>query len=224
MSDLVVKNTFKVGQKLTGLAAKKAAMAEATGIPIPKSPHEMEHRIGIVFDDSGSMSREQITDCHEGIEEFLRSCAPNSTAVTIYPMNAPKLDLTTNLPALAILVRSISASGGTPLVETATRMIEENPITRAIVFSDGMPRTTSGNIYDALIQAGVVIDTVYIPASNFIEIAAAAFMRKLAADTDGIYLQFERGKSNFRTAFKYLSPGLRYMLADRSFVDKLEGK
>jgi hypothetical protein len=220
-NEIVTSTTFKVGQKLTGLAARKAA-AIANGATIIKSPQEMEHRIGIVFDDSGSMSPAQISDCHEGIEEFLRSCGKDNTAITIYPMNAAKLDLTTNLPAIALLQRSIRATGGTPLVQTAERMLKENPITRAIIFSDGAPNTRDT---DKLVAAGVCIDTVYIPSGPVYEgDAAASFMKKLAADTDGIYLQFERGKSNFRTAFKYLSPGLRYMLTDRAFVDKLEGK
>lgn len=228
----VKKPPFKFTPKPTGLAARKALAQEqskASGIPVEKQPHEMEHRIGIVFDDSGSMAGQPIKDAHEGIEEFLRSCEKDKTAVAIYPLNAAKLDLSSNLPAVAIMVKSIKDSGGTPLVGKTKQMLYEQPLTRAIVFSDGSPtdyyddsRNPCKN-YLLVVEKGIPVDTVYIPDGSC-DLRASAFMKKLAEDSGGIYLQLERGKSNFRTAFKYLSPGLRYMLADKSFVAKLEGK
>lgn len=208
----------KSGRILTGLAARKAAALEQSGELEVISPTQMEHRIGIVFDDSGSMGREAIADAHEGVEEFLRSCEKDKTAVAVYPMNAEKLLLCSNLPAVAIMVKQIRASGGTPLIATAARMLKENNLTRAIVFSDGMPDTRTG--YESLLKYKIPIDTVYISNGNF----ENEFLRQLAADTGGIYLHFQRGLSNFRTAFKYLSPGLRYMLADKSFADKIQGR
>jgi hypothetical protein len=207
----------KSGRILTGLAARKAAALEQSGEPEVISPTQMEYRIGIVFDDSGSMGR-TIADAHEGCEEFLRSCEKDKTAVAVYPMNAEKLLLCSNLPAVAIMVKQIRASGNTPLIATAARMLKENNLTRAIVFSDGMPDTRSG--YGSLLKYKIPIDTVYI-ADGACE---NEFLRQLAADTGGIYLHFQRGLSNFRTAFKYLSPGLRYMLADKSFTDKIQGR
>lgn len=222
-NDLAVnKPKFVPGRTLTGLAARKAAAALSKEELIEIPATEMKHRIGIVFDDSGSMSPEQIKDAHDGIEEFLRSCTKDETSVAIYPMNKSGLPLCKNLPAVAIFAKGIYSSGGTPLIKKTKEMFAHNNLTRAIVFSDGLPDTENG--LEELISYGIPIDTVYIPSRGNVIDQAVSFMRKLAESTGGIYLQFERGKSNFRTSFKYLSPGLRYMLADKSFVQKLEGR
>lgn len=229
-NELAVKQApFKIGQKLTGLAAKKASAETAQNLSLSEEekaallddPTKAEHRIGIVFDDSGSMSAEQIADAKEGCEEFLRSCVSETTAVCCYPMNATGFKLTKNLPAMGMLIKNmIPVYGGTPLVAVTEKMLSENSVNRAIVFSDGQPNSIN---IDCLLRREVKIDTVYI-SSGYLDRVAIEFLKNLAEKTGGIYLQFERGKSNFRTAFKYLSPGLRHMLADKSFVAKLEGR
>lgn len=229
-NELAVKQApFKIGQKLTGLAAKKAAaesaqtstLTEEEKAALLDDPSKCKDRIGIVFDDSGSMSPEQLTDAKEGCEEFLRSCAAGTTAVSCYPMNIVGFKLTKNLPALGLCIKNMTPGlGGTPLVATTKKIMEENSLSRVIVFSDGQPNSSA---IDNIINKDIPIDTVYIP-NGYVDQVAASFMKNLAEKTGGIYLQFERGKSNFRTAFKYLSPGLRHMLADKSFVAKLEGR
>lgn len=222
--DLTNKPKFRPGT-LTGLAAKKAAIATELarvepGKPAELDPNTMKDRIGIVFDDSGSMHGVRITDAIEGTEEFLRSCAKDQTSIAIYPMNAAPLQLNSNLPAVAIYVKGISPSGSTPLLQTLQKMQRANNLTRCIVFSDGSPSDGRFASYELL--TGIPVDTVSIDC--LIDSDADRFMATLAERTGGIYLRFERGKSNFRTAFKYLSPGLRYMLADKSFKEKVEGK
>jgi len=207
------------GRILTGLAARKAQLASELGLPQELKPGQMEHRIGIVFDDSGSMRSDMIEDAHVGCEEFLRYCEPNKTAVCVYPMNADVLSLSTNLPALAMLINGIRATGGTPLIQKLSKMLRENKLTRAIVFSDGQPQSYTQAEYDFCVKSKIPVDTVFIGSGY-----GSEFMRKLAYDCNGIFLQFERGKSNFRTAFKYLSPGLRYMLAEKSFKDQIQGR
>jgi len=224
-----VKPPFRVGTQLTGLAAKKAAALEAAkaagqNIPVVIAPEDMPNRIGIVFDDSGSMQHEQIKDAHEGVEEFLRSCIKDQTAVAMFPMNREGLPLCSNLPAVAIFTKGIHATGGTPMLRTINKMLKSNNLSRVIVFSDGSPIDNTDENYAKVIEFKRPVDTVYIPLSGQVDFRAETFMKKLAEDTGGIYLQLERGKSNFRTAFKYLSPGLRHMLADKSFVAKLEGR
>jgi len=212
------------GRILTGLAARKAKVAALAPVgAVNRSPSEAEHRIGIIFDDSGSMRTAQIADAHAGCEDFLRSCEKDKTSVAIYPLNATKMMLCSNLPALAILVKEVRATGGTPLVQKLNEMLRENNLTRAIVFSDGSPQSYSPDEYTRVLSMHIPVDTVYI-SDMYSDSTAERFMLKLAADTDGIYLHFERGKSNFRDCFKYLSPGLRYMLADKSFADKIQGK
>lgn len=225
MSNEITKHQpFIPGRKLTGLAARKAAAIEVSGQPAPIEPADMKNRIGIIFDDSSSMGHTQIQDAIAGTEEFLRSCTPNETSVAIKPLNKEGLRLNSNLPAVAIYVKGLYASGGTPLVSSLANMLAENKLTRAIVFSDGEPQAYPESLYGTVLEYKIPVDTVYIPSTYGVEEKAEAFMKKLAADTGGIYLRFQQGKSNFRTAFKYLSPGLRHMLADKSFVAKLEGR
>src|SRR5271155_3429142 len=83
------RGIFRPGT-LTGLAAKKAALAQAQLAlkPEERSPSAMEHRIGIVFDESGSMRAPQLAMAKEGVEEFLRSCERDKTAVAVYPLSA----------------------------------------------------------------------------------------------------------------------------------------
>lgn len=215
--------SVRPGVKLTGLAARKAAANALSAEKRELTPNDMPHRIGIVFDDSGSMGIEQSRDAKEGCEEFLRSCTKDQTAVAVYPMTDPALPLCMNLPAVAIMVKQIYGGGVTPLVQTLAKMLKHNSLTRAIVFSDGAPNGFQPELYEQVLSYKIPIDTIYIPDS-YSDPRAEAFMQKLAENSSGIYLKFERGKSNFATAFKYLSPGLRYMLADKSFVASLEGR
>lgn len=214
---------WRLGQ-LTGLAARKAKeqeLAKANAAARKEiRVEDCKDRIGIVFDDSGSMRGETIKNAILGTEEFLRSCTPNQTAVAVYPMNAPGINLTTNLPAAALFVKRIRDSGGTPLLQTLKKMREANPsLTRAIVFSDGVPDDRQFEAYGIHKEWGLVVDTV------FIGLYAEGFLKSLAKITGGIFLKFDPSKSNFATAFKYLSPGLRALLTDGSGLkEKLEGK
>lgn len=210
---------------VSGLAARKAAAAQANqlaNIVIPKTAEEMENRIGIVFDESGSMAR-ALQTAKDGCVEFLRSCTKDQTAVCVYPLSGEPLELSGNLPAISLLVGNIHIGGSTPLVRTLRRMLNSNRLTRAIAFSDGKPDGYSEGDYAEIIACKIPVDTVYIQTGVYSE-AAKEFMQKLAADTGGIFLEFKEGQSNFATAFKYLSPGLRYMLADKSFVASIEGR
>ena len=102
-------------------------------------------------------------------------------------------------------------------------MLRGNKLTRAIVFSDGSPDSSyTDNVVATCRENKIPVDTVFIGNAN--DTIALNFMKKLAEDTGGIFMHFDPAKSNFRTAFKYLSPGFRAMLADKSFADKLQGK
>jgi hypothetical protein len=230
------KKPFRPGSQPIGIAARKAAAAKALAenkqeeVTIP--PGECPDRIGIVMDDSGSMSGDPIKDAHKGIEEFLRSCRKNQTAVAVYPMNASPLKLSSELPAIAQLVQSIRATGGTPAVETLGRLIDNEPITRAIMFSDGsfnMHNWESGDtnytLFNQLIrkkcnEKELIVDTVYIGPSA--EDSGAINLKKIAEDTGGIFMHFVPGKCSFASAFKYLTSGNRLMLMDKSFKEKVE--
>lgn len=220
------KPPFRPGFKppLSGLAAKKAAAAtelansRATKTFEELTANDMEHRIGIVFDNSGSM-HDQIADAKAGCEEFLRSCVKDKTSVALYPFNA-EYPLMKNLPACAVLISRFKAECGTPLIQTLKRMFEQNNLTRAIAFSDGAFGIDTSQ-YEYIVGRGIPVDTVFIGADY--DVTAIKQMEKLAKDTDGIFLHFKKGASNFRTSFKYLAPVNRHMLADKSFVEKIGG-
>lgn len=226
------KPTFKIKQ--VGLAARKAALAEKqkeTGIePIELKVEDATHRIGIIFDDSGSMMGSKITDAHGGTEEFLRCCDPRNTAVAVYPMNTDyhtAIVLSTKLYNIAQGIKTFEAVGSTPLFETTGKMLKAENLTRGIIFSDGSPNWADESLKDEVIEQAiskkVPLDTVFIGSEH--DTRAVTLMKEIAERTGGVFIILDPSKSNFRTAFKYLSPGYRAMLADKSFVDKLqEGK
>jgi Mg-chelatase subunit ChlD len=224
---------FKIG-KPVGIAARKQAAALVKGTPTEQDtvnlpPAEAKNRIGIVFDDSGSMYGNKITDAHAGVEEFIRNCDPKDTALAVYPMNAAsgatQYRLSRRLYEIAQGVKTYSPTGGTPLFETMELLLRSEALTRGIVFSDGEPnyndrdKFKESSISEA-IERKIPIDTVFIGSKD--STTAIATMQEIAERTGGVFLIFEPGKANFRTAFKYLSPGFRAMLADKSFVEKVE--
>jgi len=226
----IKKPPFRMG--VVGLAAKKAAAAAKAAEEKPVDqrtvpllpPAEMPDRIGIVMDDSGSMGSTKMRDAHSGIEEFMRCCKPTTTAVAVYPMNRGAINLNTKLPETAIMVANIHATGSTPLLETLDKMIEAEPLTRAIVFSDGSPNNeyTFNEVVAKCVAKEIPVDTVYIADTNYENTMAENFMRRLAEATGGIFMKFEAGKSTFKNSFKYLSPGMRAMLMDDNFKARVE--
>jgi len=222
----------KPGTALVGIAARKAAAEAARAAQLALSGTQevkpvitvsnaldCTDRIGIVFDDSGSMGGNKILNAHKGVEEFLRNCKPNQTAVCVYPMNMPPITLDAKLPSVALAVHEIAATGRTPLHNTALSMLRNEKLTRAIVFSDGNP-TDDG--FETLVtlakEQKIPIDTVLI--GNW----GMEYMKNLAEATGGIFLHFDPAKTNFATNFKYLTPGYRAMLRDSNFKAKVEGK
>jgi Mg-chelatase subunit ChlD len=238
---------FKFTIKKTGLAAaleaeEKAKREAAALLPPPEKkltnsqqkrkekgfvePEHAKDRIGIIFDDSGSMSGQRIKDAQVGTIEFLRYCTVNQVAVAVYPMNKEPIELDTNLPELAALVGCIRATGSTPMFETLEKAQKaEIQLTRLIIFSDGRPdsETDKENCINRAIEAKTPIDTVFISTMYMGEyVEGGEILKEIADRTGGYFLVFDRNKVNFGTAFKYLSPGLRYQLAAESFRTSVE--
>lgn len=206
-------------------------------VPVEQAIEKVE----IIFDNSGSMSGDKIVNAKEGVTEFMKSCKPNETAVRISPINDESLTMTTNLPVLADQLKNLHAKGGTPLYSTINRALNrrEYRATRLIAFSDGeadeWARTTKNEYRNgmeseghrqtvkAAKEAGIVIDTCYIAnGEGWNEEQAEQTMQRLAEDTGGIFLKFEKGKCDFRRGFKYLTKGNRLFLMDNNFKAKLE--
>lgn len=225
---------------LSGLAAKKAAfsssapLAESKPAPkTPSSPKEAIDRIGIIFDDSASMiANNKLEDAKEGVVEFLRSCNPETTAVGVYTLNYKGLPLSIDLPSLALQVKDLRAIGSTPILSKLRAMLGCK-LSRVVLFSDGEPTDiryeyasyVNRDVKDLCIQykeKKLVIDTVYIVDLHHPNMEARNFLIYLAEATGGVFLEFEAGKSSFRNSFKYLAPAYRALLADKSFVDKIQ--
>jgi Mg-chelatase subunit ChlD len=231
---------FKFKPKVTGLAAqlnqaKPDALIAKTNsteqkkeLPIFAEASLASERIRIIFDDSGSMSGEKIKDARDGCVEFMRNCKPNEVACAVHLMNQQlqtKLTdlslLTTNLPALSILISQIQAPGETPLFRTLHRAEQSEPkATRFVVFSDGCPSYTDEENYKEqsialAIEMKTPVDTVLIAHSRMnADYKEYQLLKELADRTGGYFLVFDRNKVNFKEAFKYLAPNLRGTLSD----------
>ena len=222
-----IKSTVGLAARLKANSASTVAEGAELKAPEAKpltylsvADPAIKDRLGIVFDDSGSMSGSKLKDAQDGVIDFLRNCIPNQTAVALYPMNVMCYALETNLPYLAGKTLEIEATGSTPLVATAIKMLTVNTnLTRAIIFSDGQPdRPDTAALVSMCKERKLSIDTVYI-GPDFE--SAIAFMRKLAEDTGGTFIHLKPGVS-MRSTFKYLAPAYRGMLADKSFVENLQ--
>lgn len=203
-----------------GLGAKRRAVAARLA---DVKPEECPNRLGIVFDDSGSMSGQPMTDAHSAVTNFLSTCSAFETSVAVYPMNAESKPLTNNYALVTMYVNGIQATGGTPLYSTLSEMLESEKLTRAIVFSDGKPNNGDSYLHrDEVISISkgreVPVDTVFIGLKGS---TGYKELEQLAKDTGGIFVWFEDSTSLSRS-LKYLSPGLRGLLSNPDVKARIE--
>lgn len=220
----LAKKTSLFAGKKVGLAAK----VEEARKNIPP-PNEMANRIGLVFDDSGSMCGEPLAKAKEAVDAFIKSCNPFDTAVALYLLGADQNNrgLTNDLVILNMYVQGLDCPNGTPLFGSMDKLINKEPITRAVVFSDGSP-TDGGKEYpqskavlDQYKQKGIIADTVFIGHPT--DTHSIETMKWIAEYTGGIFLLF-KDASTFAKNFKYLAPKFRAMLSDKSFVEEITKK
>lgn len=199
--------------------------------PVYNSAELAKDKLRIIFDDSGSMNGQKIKDAIDGCIEFMRNCPVNETACAIHVMN-PNYQpgstdltlLTTNLPALSILIQKIKDTGSTPLGETLKQAQASTPkATRYVVFSDGAPNGSYQELKEEIINKAIKektpIDCVLIFESGWQNIEVERYneyktLKELADRTGGYFLVFDRSKVDFKSAFKYLAPSLRGKLSD----------
>lgn len=205
--------------KKYGIAAQREqAMAELKSI----NPLECTNRLGIIFDDSISMAGQKIKDARMGITNFLSSCKPQETSIALYPLESSSKTLTIDYNTLNVYVSCLTTIGGTPLYEAIKRCQNNEKLTRNVVFSDGEPNPDDIYHKDDVIQYArenkVPIDTVFIGdklSRGYKE------LEQLAELTGGIFVHFE-DSAQLNRNLKYLSPGLRGLLADPSIKNKVE--
>jgi Mg-chelatase subunit ChlD len=214
--------------KKYGIGAKREA---AKKILDELDPQAMNNKLAIIFDDSGSMGGQKIKDAHAGVRGFSTQCIPTETSLAVYPLNAEPKPLTCNYDLLNILVSSIQATGGTPLYgRTQLALSSADKYDRLILFSDGDPtdsRTGYGDEYTVdqhevtikiAVEKKIPLDTVYIGIEGT---TGYDVMKDLADRTGGIFIHF-KDASSLASGLKYLSPGLRGLLANPEIKAKIE--
>lgn len=233
-----IQQTHQLGFKKVGLAAKLHE-AQKAGIDINAvvDVSKLEHRIGIVFDDSGSMSMSAIQNAQKGVEAFCQVCSPINTAIALYPLNLEPRSLTNNMGLIIVTANTYKSSGGTPANRVLQAMIEKEPITRAVVFTDGgftdnhvyyekdelLPEKFQGrsNLYKTATlykDKNVPIDTIYIGIGDHSD------MQLLSEYTGGLYVKFE-DMEQLKKGLKYLAPTFRAMLTSgQQIKDKIKGE
>jgi hypothetical protein len=186
----------------------------------------------------------KIIDAREGIIEFMRECIPNETAVKVHPLNAGQegdsysvnriLGYSTNLPSHALEVAKLIAAGGTPLYQAIEQNMPQDGIQpersiwphRMIVFSDGEPDGLDNGLDRVIARAKtskITLDTCFIADAGYSqESAPYRIMKRMAEETGGIFIVFERGKCSFKHGFKYFAKTKRLLLTDASFKSALE--
>lgn len=220
-TDTSLASPIKIQTKKVGLAARRAE-AISTVVDADKMPN----RIGIIFDDSGSMGGDKIDQAKKATKSFLQVCNPNDTAVTLHGFSPHRrYKLNTDFPSVALLAEQFEADQGTPLHTSMANMLASEPITRAVVFSDGCPTDMEGRVVTDFVEKGVPVDTIYVkeasPYQGHYEDRGREILKSIAERTGGIFMEFKDGAS-FAKAFKYLAPAFRAMLESAEFRDKLQ--
>jgi len=225
----------KLGMGISG--ARRAAQAKLAEI----KPEECPHRLGLEFDDSGSMSGQPLRDAITAVQNFLTSCSPLETSVAVYPMNKEPKALTNDYNLINLFVGSFRDAelGGTPLYATLINMLKDGQITRGIIFSDGEPtdgrkrysawddeeetmkvdpETPKDKAIKSAKEKKIPVDTVFI---GYKDSNGYKEMQWIAEQTGGIFVHFTDSAS-LSKSLKYLSPGLRGLLTNPDIKAKIE--
>ena len=221
-NDQIAKR-FAVGPKLSPLAQKMRAAAEAT-----KSREEVartcDNRIVLILDDSGSM-RESASGhygsgtskqeyARRAAEAFVDSIDFDSTSVAIVGMNKTiKTPLMVDPALLISELQRYNCPGQTPLFESISSVINSIPLTRGILISDGEAtdrNAESASSEQAVLlakEAGIAFDCVHIGSSA----GGEDTLKTIAKETGGIYIKFKNAAA-FVEALTYLTPQKRAKL------------
>ena len=228
--ELAIQNKPKIGSNKFGLAKRVAEKQIEQSADFRLFPN----RLGLVMDDSGSMSC-RMKDAHLAIDTFIKNCNASDTALALYPLNAEPKSLTNIFAAIGIYASTIYATGGTSLYTKLQEMLEKENITRAVAFSDGSPtdnRTqyqsadcdynslvdSHTNTIRKYVEKKVPIDTIFIG-----EFGSSGYMtmKRIADETGGIFLHFTDA-SVLAKSLKYLTPHYRALLMDKATREKVE--
>lgn len=208
-----MSNKLSIPNKVGSVSLSAKRMASSNTV---QDYTNFANKIALVFDDSGSMSGQDIIDAREAVNGYVSALNIADSAVAIYPLNKAKQPLT-NIPGLIFAyVMGIEATGGTPIYAKLGEILLDNTCNHAIIFSDGAPTDDDYNRSIEKFKArGIKIDTVYIGGGESI------VLKGIAEATGGVYLHFTDA-SIFKTGLKYLAPKFRAMLTSGDFKERLE--
>ncbi len=220
----------------TKLAPAQTSLSKPQKIGIPKlhqrlqrqqsataDVSQLEHRIGLLLDVSGSMAGKKIQSLVEAMTGFINGCdfATTALAIETFGDDQPhKCPLMTHQSLLMATVMSLAAAGGTPMTQALTFVLGSYPVTRCVLVSDGQPDNdhTALDAAGQYAEAATPVDCVHIGNSD----GGEALLRQIAEQTGGLFIKF-KDVSQFANNFKYLTPGLRAFLTDGSATAALLG-
>lgn len=187
----------------------------ATGVPGGNARMVNFGKIFIFPDTSGSMSsfydgKTALELLKTATEDYIKNCNPitNHIGVASFP-EAVFIQPTGNHLAVVQEIKKLEPDGGTPLHEAFGYVLENEPMTHAVIISDG-DADSPGEVEQlarAYKQKNITVDTVHIGNSHHGE----ELLKHIAEITGGIYIKFDN-VTNFSKAFSFLSPAKRVQL------------
>jgi len=185
---------------------------------LPKQdPKEMEHRIAIICDFSGSMlspdgtTKPKLELLKEGVQHFSMLSDSNSTAIAVesFPQGF-RIELTNDNTEVYMRMLSARTLGDTPMASGMSNTLEYHSPTRCMLISDG--EQTDGDAPFQVAQQfrdkSVVVDTFHIGSSK----SGEETLKKIAEITGGMYFKFT-DVTAFSENLHHLLPGSRETLA-----------
>jgi hypothetical protein len=226
--DGAVRLGTKPGSLHARVAYKEAnPQLSVPGAPAFKNPFTNFQKIMFFADTSGSMASPDYGDIsnysckpqnnlskiellRRAFDGYLDNCAPayNAVGIATFPEQAYEPPLA-NYAELRDIVRQLQASGGTPLAAAMNYVCENEPITHAVIISDGDAdeQNLSVELAKRFAAKLVKIDTVHIGSSQ----GGEQLLKEIAEITGGIYVKFT-DVTQFAKTFQYLSPAKRALL------------
>lgn len=210
---------------------RKAAQAVTSGNADKlNDPLTAVNRIAIMADISGSMAssdgsaQSKIELLKIALGGFLNQVNFDGTSIAIYtfplrndgdhysdddgdPLLGSRHGISYRLSfdkmMLQMAVNGLSSGGGTPMHSTMQKVLDELPLTRGIIISDGeADRADSALDYARkYAQSETIVDTVHIGTSP----GGEKLLQEIAKITGGIYIKFDKVEA-FAKAFGFLTP------------------
>lgn len=211
---LVTQDANAIGKKIK-LGSSSALHQRVAAAQVKKQVQEvavaqLPNRIGMMLDDSGSMAGDKAAKARIASKAFIGACDASTTAIAIRTFDPTfQVSLTNQLGFVAMESQQLSGVGGTGLSEAMNDMLNNEPITQAVIVSDGEANDPQSAIETAHTykEAGIVVDCVHIGNSQ----GGEETLRSIAKITGGIYIKFT-DVTNFAQNFKYLTPQYKALL------------